>query len=699
MKKYIIYITFAILFILLCITTNSNASTGSTVFIGEPVILNDYNNIEITYNKVDINEETSEINNLQLFTNLSSEKIVRKASIKLEDSYSSLTINSLKIKVNDLEIQNFEKVGDEYVFYFEIFPNEGKKIEITYKTDSDLQNAKIIKYTMDKLKGKDVKLFQINVKLSKYDIPLVQKIWPGAYEYDNNTVSTEYFDFKVNNLTSNFIIQKETYKNLKYGEYAESLSDIDEYVLNNIKEFMNGNHGEFSHHVYKFGKKQGEESEAIHLENTIANWVYGRDWDNSTDELNRTIESILEYTFLIEEYKNNTLGYTDADGKKDVVIVYNSYYGKKFCLATLICNTYTRDLMNYDYLSDGDNKETCAVGKMVAINYYETEQGKDLYVNKDTTNSQHGVETAPEDIVLMKRDEYSILRTIVAGGAPTGMINTGIKRVYVNSDIDGNKIDITEEEIVQFVNMMNIDLYIRIVLYDPSDNYPEVTVGYYSEETKEIAEKYGRIDTRIAYDEKKIKEIQDGTDEYYSKKDEKTKQEQIEKLRSWIENSKKNIKLFDNEVVKNYCKIPVVAHCVGTCKVEEGKYVIDFNNSSDESGLLYIYGASECDEAKQMLEENQNNNDTKRNEIVNKITNTKVTLDTEEYKTQEEIITNENNSQEMGLNVRKDNGSLIDFITKNPIILGTIIIIFVLILILILFIIIRITRGKKNGRK
>ena len=53
----------------------------------------------------------------------------------------------------------------------------------------------------------------------------------------------------------------------------------------------------------------------------------------------------------------------------------------------------------------------------------------------------------------------------------------------------------------------------------------------------------------------------------------------------------------------------------------------------------------------------------------------------------------------MGLNVRKDNGSLIDFITKNPIILGTIIIIFVLILILILFIIIRITRGKKNGRK
>ena len=69
MKKYIIYISFTILFLLLCMATNSEASSGSTIFIEEPVILNDYNNIEITQNKVDINEETSEINNLQLFTN------------------------------------------------------------------------------------------------------------------------------------------------------------------------------------------------------------------------------------------------------------------------------------------------------------------------------------------------------------------------------------------------------------------------------------------------------------------------------------------------------------------------------------------------------------------------------------------------------------------------------------------------------
>ena len=43
------------------------------VFIGEPAVLDSYEYVEITSNKVVINEETSEVKNIQLFTNSTDE--------------------------------------------------------------------------------------------------------------------------------------------------------------------------------------------------------------------------------------------------------------------------------------------------------------------------------------------------------------------------------------------------------------------------------------------------------------------------------------------------------------------------------------------------------------------------------------------------------------------------------------------------
>ena len=644
MKKYIKYVLIAVLFMLFILATNVEASTGATIFIGEPILLDNYNNIEISYNRVEINEETSEISNVQLFTNLSSEKVTKKATIKLEDTYSGLTINSLKILVNGLEIENIEKIGDEYVFYFEISPNEGKKIDITYKTDSNLQNAKIIKYTMDKLSGKEVKLFQINVKLSKYDIPLVKRIWPGAYEFENEAIGTEYVDFKVNNLTSSFIIQKETYRNLKYGEYAESLSNIDDYILSNAKRFIDGNMEEF------------ENIESYNIETILSNIVNNRDYSQKEDSINIALKSVVEYALLNKLSKDNNLFYTNKYGNTLTRIrSFNNI--DDYCLTYQI---YCIKLINeFSPFNDKNGEEKkYASGKMVAINYYETEQGKNLYVEKDTSNSGHIMEVIehnPEKVVTMQRDEYSILRTVVAGGTPSDL-NRGIKKVYVNSDIDGNKIEISESEIIQFVNMMNVELYIRIILYDPSESYPDIKVGYYKDKEKQIAEQY--VSSYELYRNQKVDDF---------------------------------INLFENEEVKNTCKVPTIAHCVGKCESKDGKYMIDFYNSSDISGFGYIYGASECETAKIMLEENKNNNNIKRNEIVNKISNTRVVGDSEEYIEKTDVVESNN-----GLNINNNDNNSMDIIIKNPIILGTIIFIFVLVIILILIIIIR---GKKNGRK
>ena len=226
MKRIIKLTLPAFLLILLLGAVCAQASSGCTVFLGEPVALDNYRDIEITYNCVVIDEENSEIINTQIFTNLSSSAVTKTAGIKVEDSYSGLTVNSLQVFIDGKKTDAVKKSGGRYVFDVDIQPESPVHIEVRYKTDSDLQNAKIIKYSMNPIMGRHVKLFRISIKLSKYDIPLVQQIWPGAYEFDGSTVSTEYFDFDVNNLTGVYVMQKETYQNLKYGDDAEEMSRI-----------------------------------------------------------------------------------------------------------------------------------------------------------------------------------------------------------------------------------------------------------------------------------------------------------------------------------------------------------------------------------------------------------------------------------------------------------------------------------------
>jgi len=663
MKKYVKYISILIFAILLLYSNKANASSSATVFIGEPIILDSYENIEITYNNVEINEETSQIKNTQIYTNLSDKVITRKASIKLEDTYSNLTINSLKILVNDLEIKEITKSGDNYIFYFQIQPNEGKKIEISYITDSNLQDTKIIKYTMDKLKGKNIKLFDIKIILSKYDIPLVQKIWPGAYEFEGNNVSTEYVDFTVNNLTSTVIMQKDTYRNIKYGEYSDNLSDIDEYILEHYKEFIDGN-------VPTIPYKSYSNSTDI-----ITKWMNRKEYKYwAGDRINEALKTVIDYVLVTKANSENKIYYTNEYGDLSTTLYFHC--SDNYCLAKYINTLYTKD---YIY---GQYNEKSAVGKMVAINYYETEEGKDLYVNKDINNSKHAVEGAK--FVLTKRDEHSILRTQVSGGAGLSNYNEGIRRVFVNSDIDGNKIDITEEEIIDFVNMMNIDLYLRFVVHDivakPSSIFENVICAYYTNDTKEIADSYANVQPQIKYYKDLIEDHRKniGNIEYFGEYTEERFSEDKERFEGYIEEIKKSIKKFDNEIVVKYSKVPTLAHCVATCRYENEKYLIDFNGTGDESGLGYIYGATECDTAKKLLAMNKDNNDTKRNQIVTKINSLKITEDTEEYipKVKDENIEETKDNTVIGLDRQ-------DIIILSSI-FGTIILLIIILIIILI---------------
>ena len=670
MKKMIKYILFFLFMLLIFTAKETRASTGSTVFIGEPIVLDNYEDVEITLNEVEINEETSEVKNIHLFTNLSDTTITRKASIKLEDSFSKFTINSLKIVVNGCEIKEISKEGDNYNFSFQIPPNEGKKIEITYKTDNDLQNAKIIKYTMDSIKGRKIKLYKINVILSKYDIPLVQKIWPGAYKFENNVVSTEYFDFTVNNLTSSFIIQKETYKNLKYGDDSEKLNEEEgyshKYIINHAKEIIDN----------------GFE---IFYEDSNPNMVDRyKTWINLTKKekhyITNAAESIYEYTLaLLLENKGKIYYSNEYSNEKESNISMATF--PDYCLTSQILRKLDKDCyLNTDWYDYN------LYGKKVAINYFETEGNKKLYVKLNVTG---GIED-DGDYQLISKNEWSILRANTFGNR-----TLGCQYIYVNSDIDGNKLDITEKEIIDFVNMMNIDLYVRVLIYDVKTENDFIKAGFYVDDAKEIASKYLNVDENIKEVEGWIKEIdQDAGRSQYSIDGRKVtfeewKEYYLKDYKQRIEEIKNSYRKFDNEIVAQNSKIPTVAHCLGYCLYDKEKYVVDFYTFTNRDKFEDIYKATECEVAKKMLETNEANNEAKRDEIISKIANTKITTDFAEYKNNIENSSKVENISNVENSITENDSNIKTLIENNKIYIIAALLILIIFTVLIYLIKIR----------
>lgn len=68
------------------------------------------------------------------------------------------------------------------------------------------------------------------------DVPLVKNIYPQCYEFENDTIIAEYYNFNVNALTQDVIIEKETYKDLLYGR-ENSFSDNEIAIIKNAKNW------------------------------------------------------------------------------------------------------------------------------------------------------------------------------------------------------------------------------------------------------------------------------------------------------------------------------------------------------------------------------------------------------------------------------------------------------------------------------
>ena len=241
MKKRTFICIFLIIMLLVLFQNKVKAvgeTNDSTYFYGEILKLKNYNGTEILLNEVDIDVGESSVENTTIIKNSTSENISTIASIKLEDEKMGIGIKNLDISINGKSQTDIKIISGNYVFNVEIPAGEAKKIVVKYQTNSNLENAKVIKYSLQGSRWKNINAFKINVKLPEEDIPLVKNIYPQCYKFEDSTITAEYYNFNVNVLTQDVIIEKETYKDLLYGR-ENSFSDNEIAIIKNAKDWIN----------------------------------------------------------------------------------------------------------------------------------------------------------------------------------------------------------------------------------------------------------------------------------------------------------------------------------------------------------------------------------------------------------------------------------------------------------------------------
>ena len=589
MKKRTFICIFLIIMLLVLFQNKVKAvgeTNDSTYFYGEILKLKNYNGTEILLNEVDIDVGESSVENTTIIKNSTSENISTIASIKLEDEKMGIGIKNLDISINGKSQTDIKIISGNYVFNVEIPAGEAKKIVVKYQTNSNLENAKVIKYSLQGSRWKNINAFKINVKLPEEDIPLVKNIYPQCYKFEDSTITAEYYNFNVNVLTQDVIIEKETYKDLLYGR-ENSFSDNEIAIIKNAKDWINSG-------IYvDYNKYLTENSNYIKDKNIkiVETEAVFKDLLKINENIStkNVIESIMEYALnrqLVTNGENNI--YTSS--------IYN--FSNE--------NEWEYPLTK-DYIIENSSNEVYSLkDKKICIDYVESEGDKILYVKKNVSGEL-------EENTQMKTaetSEWNILRTKNSSNW-SGRPETGEKIIHVGVGITGEKLNATEEEKIEYVNMINPDLYIRKVIYDDNakttytyittdnsgkqiqkteEGYIPIMVGYYNEKQKEVAKQY------ITFKDEHTPENY-YNDQYYSV----------------------TTRLFSNETIKEKCLVPTIAQSVGFINQEDGKYIVEFFKFGKSNGLGAIKEAIADNTAQNLVKINQIKNEEIKTNAENEI--------------------------------------------------------------------------------
>ena len=556
-----------ILIVFLFVNSSISIGSSSTTYLYLNAIKIEDSNIEILSNELLIDTTTSKIENTINLKNTSDKEIEMNLAFPLENEQLDISIKDLVIKLNDVQVEYVKGDEGKYIVKTRISANSGKKINIEYYTENNLQKARLIKCNFDNLKGKKVGKLKVDIKIDDKNIPLVEKIYPGHYTFKDNTISIEYYNYEVNTITKDIIVKKETFNNLLYGRESD-LNDEERNIINTW---------------YTTGDVK------------VKNDYYAE---------NSIVQNIVDY----KKIKNGTR--TNGEPSEPLLYGMNAI------------NPYPNDMEQYSQ----DLK-----GKNICIDFVETEDNKELYVEK--VIDEKYVEGEEPQIIngLVKESERTILQT---KGVNTGYSGKrGAKIIFVGQGIEGESLNATEQEKISYINQINADMYIRIEIYDGVAKENELEwgsdsgwVGYYDNNNLEIAKTFIVNDLGIK------RENWRGQYEKYQTYDDYVKNYKNDYCKNVL------IKL-DNEDVSNKCEVPTVVQFIGNRETKDGKYVVNFSYygfyDNGGRGLITTNAALQTSQAKKMLSSNKQKISNTKSEVESQITNLSIIDD--EQKIQQNI--------------------------------------------------------------
>ena len=266
-------------------------------------------------------------------------------------------------------------------------------------------------------------------------------------------------------------------------------------------------------------------------------------------------------------------------------------------------------------------------GKIVCIDYVETEEGKDLYVNK-TVEIKYVDDGEIQNAELVKETERNILKTDGVNTTYAG--KRGAKIINVNEGINEECLNATEEEKISYINQINADMYIRIEIYDGEIQYKTFDngvkeklgngiVGYYDNNNSEIVKAF----TLTNEDKLKTEKVfYNGGYPYkynlfYSDYTEYTKN-------FYNDYYKESIIKLDNQDISNKTEVPTVVQFMGYRVEKDGKYVVEYADISGfydrlSRGLVTTNAALQTTQAKNMVAANKQKNANNKSEVENTI--------------------------------------------------------------------------------
>ncbi len=600
MKKFLLRTV--ILFLIILIVISSHAilcSTNSiTYYNGNSINISDSNQIEILSTEVKIDTINSIIGTSTIIKNTSNKSRQETITLPIKNDIIETKIKTLKIMVNGIEVK-YQKTDEKgYTFNIKMKPNEAKKILIVYQTVNDLKKSKVIKYNFEDLGlgNKTIKKAKVDIILQEKDIPLVTKVHPAHYTFKDNTISIEYYNFKVNSITKDIIVEKDSYDNLLYGRDKE-LTDIDKKILNLLPDWeKNGITINYNTDFYD----RGEGIKRLEIDMVLKR-LTGIEIvidENGEENISKNIKSIVKYYIVKKILNDNNNKYIDS--LSDSYELNNS----NILLKDIILQNCT------------NSKELPLLGKIVCIDYVLTTNGEELYVDK-TTDSSSECNITTE---LTKKDELTIITTNLYSLAKAQ--ETGAKIIFLGKDIDA-----TDEEKVEYVNMINADMYIRTMLYNgeykkaPYEYFEDGYVAYNGKDNLSIAKAFVKGNNNF--------ENTEYTEQQYYKE--------------VLKENSTDYGLINSE-------IPCVIQYIGSIEQKDGKKVINYFwdgfYDSYARGLVSTSAVLQTDRAKQLLQTNKTKNEKTKQDTDKQLSDLKIEKDEIVPKETSELINNQEETEQ-----------------------------------------------------